>query len=90
MIEIKIVPNAEPNAEGEWIETTIARMPGGPSRWTDLEQLVRPFVPEGFHVVAVDTRTEPSPPVQPERTIEEIMALRVFPEEKPEKKKAKA
>lgn len=52
MTRIKIVPNKEPNADGEWIEIPLS-LPER-RRWTSIEHLVAPHVPEGFHVVSVE------------------------------------
>jgi hypothetical protein len=50
--QIKIVPNTDPNADGEWIDIPIdvSDVRG----WRNVASAVDPHVPEGFHVVAVD------------------------------------
>jgi hypothetical protein len=52
--EIKIVPDAEPNADGEWIEVPVDLR--HVRRWVNIDALVKPYVPAGFHIVAVDCR----------------------------------
>ena len=54
-INIKIVPDAEPNADGEWIEVAF-NLPVTTS-WRKTDEYLSPFVPEGFHLVAVGGRT---------------------------------
>lgn len=51
-IRIKVVPDATPNADGEWIETTLVMT--SRVKWLAMEMLVKPFVPKGHHVVAVE------------------------------------
>jgi hypothetical protein len=51
---IKIVPNSNPNAEGEWVEIDLDLGGRERRRWRTMEHLVTPFVPEGHHVVAVE------------------------------------
>lgn len=58
--EIKIVPNASPNADGEWITVPgeWITVPGDLPRailrnWLAQEAAVAPHVPAGFHVVAI-------------------------------------
>lgn len=52
---IKIVPDAEPNADGKWI-TIDAEAPKTTS-WIETERALAPFVPEGHHIVALGGRT---------------------------------
>ncbi len=47
---IKIVPDTEPNAEGEWVEVPLDLS----GRWKGMEALVAPYIPAGHHVVAVE------------------------------------
>ncbi len=49
---IKIVPDATPNADGEWINIAVD-LPSR-TRWKFMEERVKAFVPEGHHVVAVE------------------------------------
>lgn len=51
---LKIVPDDDPNADGEWIEVT--RRLGHSSRsWRQLEALYRDDIPEGHHMVSIET-----------------------------------
>ena len=52
MTRIKIVPNATPDADGEWIDIPVD-LPCR-TRWTTMESLVTPFIPAGHHIVAVE------------------------------------
>lgn len=52
--QIKIVPDAEPNADGEWIEIAVDLR--HVRRWVNIAAIVAPYVPAGFHIVAVDCR----------------------------------
>lgn len=52
MTRIKLVPNETPNADGEWLDIPID-LPAR-TRWRFYEEAVKAFVPEGFHVVAVE------------------------------------
>lgn len=50
---IKVVPDAEPNADGEWIEVDadpVILSPG--NKWTGVEAVLGPLAPEGHHVVS--------------------------------------
>lgn len=49
--KIKIVPDSEPNADGEWIAVETSAT--APRRWTDMVNFFRTNVPEGKHLVAV-------------------------------------
>lgn len=49
--QIKIVPDNQPNAEGEWIEVPVAPPHG--TRFRDYEDLYRAQIPVGFHIVAI-------------------------------------
>lgn len=55
-IRIKIVPDAEPNADGEWIRLD-CDMPLTLS-WRRACDQVAGFVPVGFHIVAMGLATE--------------------------------
>lgn len=48
---IKVVPDATPNADGEWLEIALdlPRL-----RWKFMKNLVTPFIPIGYHIVAVE------------------------------------
>lgn len=61
---IKIVPDADPNGEGEWLDITtkINRdlIQDGPgkyptSSWADQADFLQRYCPEGFHVVSIET-----------------------------------
>ena len=52
MTRIKLVPNATPDADGEWLEIPVD-LPIR-TRWKIMESLVMPFVPAGFNVVTVE------------------------------------
>jgi hypothetical protein len=58
MTRIKIVPNATPDADGEWIDIPVD-FPCR-TRWTTMESLVVPFVPADHHVVAVERGSQSS------------------------------
>lgn len=47
---IKIVPDAEPNASGEWIE--VARRTERFLGWEKTKELYAPDIPEGYHAVS--------------------------------------
>ena len=51
MTDVKIVPDAEPNAPGHWI-TVQEATPDIKATWSEGERLLMPFVPYGFHIVA--------------------------------------
>jgi len=53
--QIKIVPNERPNDDGRWIDIPI--VPPRTTRWTDLEEHMKAYVPAGHHVVAVQSVT---------------------------------
>jgi hypothetical protein len=49
-VDVKIVPDAKPDAEGRWTTLTVAENRVRPrTHWNYLSSLV----PQGFHVVAV-------------------------------------
>lgn len=52
-IRVKIVPDAHPNADGEWIELAVDLSPAALRSWLKCETEVFPHVPIGYHVVAV-------------------------------------
>jgi hypothetical protein len=52
MSRIKIVPNAMPNADGEWIECPF-ELPSK-TRWRHIETMVNSIVPDGHHIVAIE------------------------------------
>lgn len=52
MTRLKIVPDNEPNADGEWIECPVEVPPH--TRWRHMEMLVRQAIPAGHHVVAIE------------------------------------
>jgi hypothetical protein len=54
-MKIKIVPDAIPNADGEWVDIPLDLAGHGHLRWRETERLVKPFVPEGYHVVAIES-----------------------------------
>jgi hypothetical protein len=60
-IRVKIVPDIHPNADGEWIELAVDLSPAVLRSWQAQEVAVMPFVPKGYHVVAVKM-AEPSVP----------------------------
>lgn len=67
MIRIKLVPNSIPNAEGEW-KTVPVDLPEH-ADWKETDRLVEAFVPEGYHIVAVErvnVLTTPHENVSPE------------------------
>jgi hypothetical protein len=49
---LKIVPDAEPNADGRWIKATKSDYRG--RGWLATEMYFAPDVPPGHHLVAVD------------------------------------
>lgn len=55
IVRIKLVPNAEPNADGEWktINVTLP-FPSSNSSWIAAANHLAPYVPEGYHVVQHD------------------------------------
>ena len=52
MTRIKIVPNATPDADGEWIDIPVD-LPCR-TRWKTMEHLVAPYIPAEHHVVALE------------------------------------
>jgi hypothetical protein len=52
LYSIKIVPDAEPNAEGKWIEVVSTRGPVS-GRWTDITFFFDTFIPKGYHMVQI-------------------------------------
>jgi len=61
MTRIKIVPDAEPNADGEWVECPV-ELPRG-TRWRHMETVVAQCVPAGHHVVSVECGSRTGDPV---------------------------
>lgn len=59
MSQIKIVPNATPNADGDWIEIPVDLKPF--RRWRQMDEVVTPHIPQGYHVVQVGTRPVDTP-----------------------------
>lgn len=58
MAQIKIVPDNDMNAEGEWIEVPVSLAPR--TKWLAMEAQFKTHVPAGFHIVAVQRdRGEP-------------------------------
>lgn len=55
---IKIVPDSDMNAEGEWIDIPTVDLPER-TRWIAMESRVRPYIPAGYHVVAVERGVRP-------------------------------
>jgi hypothetical protein len=51
MTRIKVVPDKTPNADGEWIDLPID-FPTR-TRWRQMESIIKTYIPEGHHVVAV-------------------------------------
>lgn len=47
---IKIVPDIEPNAEGEWIVAIVELQPN--TRWREAEGLLLSSIPFGHHMVS--------------------------------------
>jgi len=52
MTRIKIVPNDDLNADGQWIEVRVSLPPH--TRWRTMEDLIKPHIPAGYHAVAVE------------------------------------
>lgn len=52
MTRIKVVPDASPNAEGQWIEVPIDL----PERtcWRAMEERVKRYIPAGHHAVSLE------------------------------------
>jgi hypothetical protein len=49
--QIKLVPDAQPNADGEWVD-----VPAGPphgTKFREYETLYAAQIPAGFHMVAI-------------------------------------
>jgi len=55
---MKLVPDAEPNADGEWVKVPADVKLGW--RFLDHVAAVAHLVPEGYHVVAFDVALEPA------------------------------
>lgn len=58
MRTMKLVPDAEPNADGEWVD--VPRDVDLGRRFTDHVAAVSHLVPGGYHVVAFDVALEPA------------------------------
>jgi hypothetical protein len=56
---IKIVPDATPDADGEWLDIPVD-LPDR-TRWIAMESRIRRFTPAGYHVVAVERGVGASP-----------------------------
>jgi hypothetical protein len=58
---VKIVADAEPNADGEWINVPASVPVEFGNSWIKSAEFLTPFIPEGFHIVALGgtTRTPP-------------------------------
>lgn len=54
IVRIKIVPDAEPNADGTWQAVDIELAPKAIAKWFDAERVFAPFMPAGYHVVQYD------------------------------------
>lgn len=52
---IKTVPDAEPNADGRWIQVPDSRSDGPDTSWCKAEELFKPYIQEGEHIVAVSS-----------------------------------
>ena len=53
--QIKLVPDSQPNADGHWID--VIDPPPRERDWLKTEEHYRPFVPRGYHMVAIQTVT---------------------------------
>lgn len=53
--QIKIVPDPSPNDDGKWID--VPRAPPRTRSWTATAEAYAEFVPQGHHIVAVQTVT---------------------------------
>lgn len=51
---IKVVPNAEPNADGIWVKTTLAQhaLPDH-SKFHESIKYMKSWCPEGYHIVSM-------------------------------------
>lgn len=54
---IKIAPNAQPNADGEWHEIDRQIPASRGAGWIGIVKELEPFVPDGFHIVALTNGT---------------------------------
>jgi len=54
--QIKLVPDSEPNHDGWWVDVNDPP-PRGERSWLMTEQFYRPFIPKGYHMVAIQTLT---------------------------------
>lgn len=61
MSRVKIVPDAEPNADGRWIDLPDHAPPANFVRQWDL---LKPYLPAGHHVVQVESDTPPDLPAK--------------------------
>jgi hypothetical protein len=54
IVRIKLVPDAEPNADGEWktVEVTLP-FPSG-NNWLAAASRLAPYEPQGYHIVAYE------------------------------------
>lgn len=53
--QIKLVPDARPNADGEWVDVPEAPPPG--AKWPEYETQYAPQIPPGYHMVAIQKVT---------------------------------
>ena len=58
MARIKIVPDNDMNAEGEWINVPID-FPRGVA-WREMEAQMKPYAPAGFHIVGAERGPRPA------------------------------
>lgn len=58
IVKIKLVPNDEPNADGEWkaVEVTLPFSTG--TSWLAAASRLAPYVPEGYHIVAYEIASQ--------------------------------
>jgi hypothetical protein len=54
--QIKIVPNATPNADGRWID--VPRAPPKTCSWIEMVQSYADCIPAGHHMVATQSSTD--------------------------------
>jgi hypothetical protein len=51
--QIKLVPDSDLNAEGKWTDVPAGPPPG--AQWWEYEKLYAPQIPDGFHMVAIQS-----------------------------------
>jgi len=49
--QIKLIPDARPNADGKWVDVPEAPPVG--MKFAEYDNLYRAQIPEGFHMVAI-------------------------------------